>query len=483
MSRCSNAASLACGLAPGGTALVAARIVQGAAAAMVAPQVIALVQLLYSPLERVARLAAFGIVGGLAAIGGPILGGLLIEADVAGLGWRLIFLVNLPVGIAALTAGWWLLPRGRSPHPLRLDPAGTLLLAAATLSLLVPAIEGRALGWPWWSWSGFALCPLLLVVFWRHAVRREVRVGSALIAPALFAAPTFRLGLAMTILFGTAVNGVLLVLSMTLQRTLGYGPLGTALLHLPFGLGVMAGIGGIGPRVLPRIGAKLIVAGAGTMASAIAALAWAVARAPAPAVLAVLLALAGIGMGCVTGPLGPVTLARVDRRHAGVAGGIHGAAQQVGGALGTAALGTIFFAVLENGAGLTAFAAAAAAAGLLLAAVAALAMALPGRIFADEAQASSFAIASSRSRSQARPGSPPRARWCCRTSRSRGAREQLRRRCDRHLVTATADVRVPGSRLSSWLARRPDSPSCRAARPLCAAAHKRSSRERRNSAA
>lgn len=374
-------ASVACGIAPDGVALVAARIAQGAAAAIMAPQVIALVQLLYSPAERVAKLAAFGVVGGLAAIGGPIGGGVLIEADVGGLGWRAIFLVNLPVGLAALAAGWWLLPRGRSAHPLRLDPVGTLLLAAAMLALLVPAIEGRALGWPVWCWVGLALSPVLLGAFWRHAVSREARVGSALIAPALFGAVTFRSGLAMTILFGTAANGFLLVLSMTLQRTLGYGPLGTALLHLPFGLGVMAGVGGVGPRALPRLGARLVAAGATVMAVALAGLAVAVAGLPSMALLAAVLGLAGAGMGCVIGPLGPITLARVDRAHAGVAGGVHSAAQQVGGAMGAAVIGSVFFAELERGTGTIAFAEAVGATVLLLAAVAALALALPRAIF------------------------------------------------------------------------------------------------------
>lgn len=379
-----TAASLACGMAPGGTALVAARFVQGGAAAIMAPQVIALVQLMYLPLERVARLAVFGLVGGLAAIGGPILGGLLIAADPMGLGWRAVFLINLPIGLAALAAGWSLLPRGRSPHPLRPDPFGTLLLGAALIAVLVPAIEGRALGWPWWCIALPGVGAGLLAAFWRHAVRRTARVGSALIAPELFAAPTFRLGLAMTILFATATNGFLLVLSMTLQRGLGLTPLETALLHMPFGIGVMAGIALIGPRVLPRIGARLLVAGAATMATGLVAVAAAVALDPAQLPIAAALAVAGVGMGCITGPLGPVTLARVDRRHAGVAGGMHNGAQQIGGALGAAVIGTLFFAILDRGGAGPAFAAAVTLVVVLLAGVALLARALPQAIFASD---------------------------------------------------------------------------------------------------
>lgn len=377
-------ASLACGLAPDATTLIAARFAEGAAAAIMAPQMIALVQLMYSPLERVARLAVFGLVGGLAAIGGPILGGLLIAANPAGLGWRVVFLINLPIGLVALVAGWWLLPRGRSPHALRLDPIGTLLLGAALMALLIPAIEGRALGWPWWSIALPVASVVLAIAFWGHSVRRTARVGSALIAPELFAAPTFRLGLSMTLLFATATNGFLLVLSMVLQRGLGMSPLDTALLHLPFGLGVMAGIALIGPRVLPRVGAGLLIFGALTMALGLAGTASAVAFAPIPGLIAATLALSGIGMGCITGPLGPVTLARVDRGHAGVAGGMHNGAQQIGGALGAAVIGSLFFAILDHGGAQRAFGGAVALDIVLLAAVALLARFLPSAIFAPE---------------------------------------------------------------------------------------------------
>lgn len=377
-------ASLCCGLAPDPITLVAARFAQGAAAAIMAPQMIALVQLMYSPLERVARLAVFGLVGGLAAIGGPILGGVLIAANPAGLGWRIVFLINLPIGVVALAAGWWLLPRGRSPHTLRLDPVGTLLLGAALMALLIPAIEGRVLGWPWWSIALPIASVALAIVFWRHSVRRTARVGSALIAPQLFAAPTFRLGLSMTVLFATATNGFLLVLSMVLQRGLGMSPLDTALLHLPFGLGVMAGIALIGPRVLPRVGAGLLIAGALTMAVGLAATAAAVNLAPLPGLIAATLAMSGIGMGCITGPLGPVTLARVDRGHAGVAGGMHNGAQQIGGALGAAVIGSLFFAILDQECAQLAFAGAVALGIMLLATVALLARLLPDAIFAAE---------------------------------------------------------------------------------------------------
>ncbi|WP_267388414.1 MFS transporter [Sphingomonas sp. GC_Shp_3] len=377
--------SVACGSSETPFALVLCRAVQGASAAMMAPQVIALIQLMYSPLERVSRMAVFGLVGGLAAIAGPVLGGLLIQSDVGGLGWRLIFLINGPIGLAALVAGWRLLPEGRSPHPLKLDPLGTLLLAAALLALLVPLISGEAAGWPLRAVALLASCVPLMALFWRHSVARTRRFGSALIAPELLRIRSFALGLSMTLLFSAATTGLLLALSMTLQRGLHYSPLQVALLHMPFGFGVMAGVAAIGPRALPRLGRLLPAGGALVMAAGTGALAVAILQtAPAPLPLAGALFVAGIGMGCVTGPLGPITLARVDRGHAGVAGGMHNGVQQIGGALGSACVGSLFFASLRAGSATTAFAPTALLIALLLGGVSAVAMLLPRQVFAPE---------------------------------------------------------------------------------------------------
>ena len=375
-------ASLACGLAATAEQLVAFRMLQGATAAIMAPQVMALVQLLFTPLERVSRLAVFGLVGGVAAIAGPILGGFLVEADIGGLGWREIFLINGPVGLAALLAGWWLLPEGRSAHPLRLDIIGMLLLGAALVLLLFPLIQGPEYGWPWWCSVLLAAGPVSLLLFWRHARRRTAREGSALIAPELFHQRTFSLGMAATLFFSTATAGLLMILSITLQRGLGYSAFEAALIHVPFGLGVMGGISLIGRRALPRLGKKVVMIGvvvmiAGCGGAALAMLADAAALLP----LLVALLLAGIGMGMIAGPLPPVTLAHVDRGHAGVAGGMQKGVQQIGGAIGIAAIGTLFFTVAARANIVHAFASALVLVGLLLGGVLVTAIALPRDIF------------------------------------------------------------------------------------------------------
>ena len=338
-----TAASIGCGLAETAEQLVLARLLQGATAAIMAPQVMALVQVMYAPVERVGRLAAFGIVGGLAAILGPILGGFLIAIDVADLGWRSIFLINAPIGVAALVAGWYLLPEGRSSHPLTIDVVGTLLLFAGLTALLVPLIQGGEAGWPWWCFALLLASLASGLVFWSHQRRRTQRVGSALIAPEILTERCFSLGLATTLLFATASTGFLLTFSLTLQHGLGYTPLDAALLHMPFGLGVMAGISQIGRKMLPRFGKRVPIVGAAIMAPSCVAVAVAASAAAGPLALSILLFIAGIGMGTLAGPMPPITLARVDRGHAGVAGAMHKATQQVGGALGGAVIGTLYF--------------------------------------------------------------------------------------------------------------------------------------------
>lgn len=343
-------ASLACGIAGDGSSLAIARLAQGAAAAIMAPQGVALIQLLYTPTERIGRLAAFGVIGGLAAIGGPVLGGLLIEWNPLGLGWRSVFLINLPFGISALIAGLTLLPPGRSGHALRPDVPGSLLLFAALGTLLLPLIEGRAAGWPWWTAVMGLASVALWWAFWRYERRRRALFGSALIEPSLFADRSFRIGLTATTGFAIASGGFLLTFSLTLQRGLGYAPIDVALLHIPFGLGVMAGISQIGRKALPRHGRRVPMTGALVMAAGCVATALAIRLALSPVVIGALLLVAGIGMGSLSGPLGPITLARVDRNHAGVAGAMHKTVQQIGGALGTALIATVYFMIVPGGA-------------------------------------------------------------------------------------------------------------------------------------
>lgn len=373
-------ASAACGLAQSPEQLVAARLLQGAAGAVMSPQALALMQVLFSPLERVSRLAMFGLVGGLAAIAGPVLGGLLIELDLLGLGWRLIFLINLPIGLFALGAGWFFLPDRRSSGPAGFDGLGTLVFGLAVLCLLWPLTRAEA-GWNWREVISIGAVIPLMMIAWRHVAARVLAGRAALFDPSLLHIAPFRLGLVISISFAAANAGFLLTFAFALQAERGATALTTGLLHMPFGLGAMVGIAVLGRNFLPRFGKwVLVLGGLAMLFSSSLVLAgiglWALSWAQ----LAPLLIIAGLGMGTLSGCITPVAVAQVDPDHAGAASGLLKTAQQIGGALGIAMAGSVYFA-WKASAGVPSSLAAAAVIAVLLGLCALLATLLPRSIF------------------------------------------------------------------------------------------------------
>ena len=316
-------ASAACGLAQDGSQLVAARLLQGATGALMAPQSMALLTVLFDPLERVAKMALFGVVGGLAAIAGPILGGILIDADVLGLGWRLLFLINVPVGAVTIAAALRFLPDSRSALPSGYDLSGTLWFGAAVGALIWPLIggegEGRAHGGL--LWLTLAAVPLGWLG-WRHVARRTAAGRPALFDPAILAIPTFRLGLGMSIAFAAANAGFLFVFAFALQAERGQTPLMAGMLHMPFGLGAMFGIGFMSRRLLPRLGRILPCVGSLLMALSCWLVLGAIGLGWPLSTVAPAMITAGTGMGMTIGSIGPITFSQMDRAHAGAASGL-----------------------------------------------------------------------------------------------------------------------------------------------------------------
>ncbi|MEO7656667.1 MAG: MFS transporter [Sphingomicrobium sp.] len=376
-------ASIACGAAHGPQQLVAARILQGAAGAIMAPQVLAMMQLLYTPVERISRLAWFGVIGGLAAIAGPIIGGALIAADLFGLGWRTIFLINGPVGLGAVVAATLYLPRAGQSARSRIDLIGTVTFGLALATMLIPLIRGERLAWHWASIVSFAAAVVLTYFGWKALKRRKAAGKPIIFDPALMSIPIFRQALIIAVCFSAANTGFLFIFAYGLQRQLGFSSLKTGLIHLPFGAGVMFGIAFIGRRFLARGGKLILTLGATIMAIASTlAISWIVIGGPGLGLLLPMLVVAGIGMGMMSGPIPPITVARIDRADAGAASGILKTVQQSGAAIGVALAGTAYFASLNHG-----LIAAVAIIDLILIACIFLAMALPDDIFSTKAQA------------------------------------------------------------------------------------------------
>ena len=344
-----TAASVAAGLAPTADLLVASRVVQGLMAAVMVPQVLSIAQVIFPPKERFAAFAVYGIILSLAALVGPLLGGIITELDIAGLGWRPIFLINLPVGVFALIAAARLVPESRSTHALRLDLVGVALVTTALLLVMYPLVEGQALGWPAWTFASIALS---LPIFGLFAIweRRKARLdGSPLTEPSLFRQRSFAAGLLLSLTLFSGLASFWFVLVLWMQIGLGFSPLTTALAGVAWPVAVMAS-GAAGAKLAGTVGRKLVNVGLGLVAVGIAGVIVTIGLAGVgiePWQLAPALAVAGLGMGITMPSLFDFILADVPARHAGSASGVVNTVVQIGGAVGIAIVGVIFFGLVD----------------------------------------------------------------------------------------------------------------------------------------
>jgi MFS family permease len=346
-------ASLLSGVAWSTEILIGARLFQGAMAALMVPQVMSLMQVMYKPKERGAVMGLFGALGGLAASLGPVVGGLLIQANIAGLDWRPIFLINIPIGLFAFLAAIKYLPNGKSPHPLKLDIFGTGLIIAALGLLLFPLIEGRELNWPAWVFAMMAVSLPIFAVFWIWQLKKNKKDGSPLIIPSLFKANSFRIGLIVNIVFQMIMLGFFFTFTLVLQIGLGYKVLEAALTGLPTAVGISFSIGFLAQKLTKKLGRYTMSLGAVIMALGLGAIVLALTISghdTQPWGFIPGLLLTGTGMGLVMGLMFSVTLKDVDTKHAGSASGTLNAVSQLGGAIGIAIVGVIFFGHLTSNA-------------------------------------------------------------------------------------------------------------------------------------
>ncbi|MEU1038382.1 MFS transporter [Streptomyces sp. NPDC005551] len=345
--------SLACGLAPTAWTLVAARVAQGAASAAMLPQVLATIQSATAGARRARAMGLYGATAGLSMVAGQILGGVLVAADIAGTGWRSVFLVNVPVVVVGLVLAARTVPETRSHHPEPVDVPGTVLLAVSLLALLAPLTEGRAAGWPLWTWLSLILFPFAALAFCLVERRADRRGRTPLVPPSLLALTSLRRGLIMIVPFSIGFSGFMFVIAVALQRGAGLGPVSAGLALAPMAV-VFLGVSLCGPRLVARYGTRVVTAGGLLQAAGVALIILAVRGSwPHLGVLELLpgAAVAGAGQALQLPVVFRVVLSEVPASRAGVGSGVMITTQQSALALGVATLGSLFL-TLAPGAGM-----------------------------------------------------------------------------------------------------------------------------------
>ncbi|MFJ3337741.1 MFS transporter [Streptomyces sp. NPDC086766] len=344
-------ASALCGFAANPDMLVASRILQGAMAAMMVPQVLSIVHATFPAHERGKVFGLFGAIVGLGAVSGPLLGALLTEWNLFGLEWRPIFLINLPVGVAALLLGGRFITESRAPRALRLDLVGVALVTLGLLMLLYPLTRGRELGWPLWGYGSMAGAFVVFAVLVAYERRKAARDGSPLVELSLFRVKSFAAGIAVQTVFGVALGVFFLVWTLYMQIGLGWSALRAGLTGVPFSIAVSVAAGMSVQKLVPRFGRKVLQAGALTMGAGVVLYIWESGRYGlhiASWQMALPLVVMGAGMGLIVAPLTDAVLSEVPREHAGSASGLINTVQQMGNALGLGLVSVVFFGVIGD---------------------------------------------------------------------------------------------------------------------------------------
>ena len=345
-----TAASIACGLAPSTGWLVAARLIQGLAGAMMIPQGLGVIREVFPADEILKAFGLFGPVMGSAALLGPIIGGGLVSLNLFGDAWRPVFLINVPLGALAVIGAARLLPRDAVKHGQSLDLGGAMLAMIASLAIVYPLIQGRELGWPAWTYASMGASVALFALFGLHLRRRRSTGRTPLVEPSIFSHRGYSAGALVLMLFFAGMIGSILALTLFLQLGEGFSAVHAGLTTAPFAFGTAVGapiaaslMQRLGGRVFIQVGAALsLVSMAG-----LAVIMGSTSHITTAGLLGPLL-LNGIGMGLFIVPAFDTILAAVTDAETGSASGVLNALQQLGGAIGVAVLGTVFFTVLSH---------------------------------------------------------------------------------------------------------------------------------------
>jgi MFS family permease len=343
-------ASVLCGLAPAAEILIGARVLQGITGAVMFPQVLSIIQVSFPVDERHVAFGIFGMIVGAGSFFGNVLGGLLVQANLFGLAWRPIFLVNLPLGIAGLAAAAALVHESRSPKARRLDLGGVAIITVALVLWLYPLIMGREAGWPPWTFVCMTAGLLVLALFARYERWVSSNAGSPLVEPGLFHDRIFVVGLATSVLYYGGLSAFFLVVTVYLQEGLGLTPMAAGLTFAPFAVAFLIA-SNRAIRLTPRLGSRIIQLGVTLMAgglTGIIVLASLTGTEASVSMLVPALLLYGTGQGLVMPTLLSTVLSGIPHHDAGSASGVLTTVQQVSLAMGVAVIGSIFFGLLGN---------------------------------------------------------------------------------------------------------------------------------------
>ena len=339
--------SALCAVSVNSGMLIGSRAVQGGFAALMIPQGLGIMREVFPPKEVGGAFAAFGPVMGLSSVLGPVLGGFLVTANIFGTGWRMVFLINVPLGVAGLLLAYRLFPKNtRTPGATKLDLVGMVLLSAAALLLIYPLVQGRDLGWPLWTYLSMAASVPLLAVFAWYQRRLSGSGGSPLVEPSLFRNRAFTSALGVGIFFFAAMSGLMFGCTLMMQLGSHWTAMHAGATMIPMSLGIAVGAGLSGAVLGPKYGRRVLHVGMVVMTAGVLGLwasyaHWGLQISSWDLIAA--LAVTGLGMGLLIAPFFDIALAGVTDQESGSAAGVLNAVQQLGGSIGVAALGTGFF--------------------------------------------------------------------------------------------------------------------------------------------
>ena len=346
-------ASAVCGAAPDALTLICSRVVQGMCSGLMFPQVLSIIQVVFGKEQRNKAIGLYGATIGLATILGPVTGGALIDLNIDGWGWRSIFYINVPIGLAALALGAALIPESTDGAGRRIDLPGAGLLGTGLFLLVLPLVIGRDEGWPAWSFGCLAASPFVLAAFAGYERRRTSRQAGPLIDTTLFRQRPFTVGLIACLVFFTGIPSFFMILLLTLQAGLGYSPVKAGAVTLGFAVALAIG-SARSVAVTRRLGTRVLLVGCALMIvgqlGVIGVMNWAGTGLQGWQLLAPMF-VAGLGGGFFIAPVTSVVLAGITAKDSGAASGALATVQQVGAALGIAVVGVIFFGLLGVNAG------------------------------------------------------------------------------------------------------------------------------------